>query len=624
MSVSFKSVDHLITAQYRQEQAMLEAFANGSYSVESPYVKLNPYIVCPLSAVIMFNTEEEVEVTLTVKGKEEAGNITHTFPKTKEHRLPVMGLYGDYENTVVLKLSNGVETEVKIQTAPVQDNIGKCTYINTTSEYMQDNIMFTTPAGEDYVAGYDYNGDCRWYLTEPFIFDMKRLKNGNVLIGSNRFIGKPYYMAGICEMSLCGKIYKEYRIPGGYHHDQFEMEDGNLLILTQQAGAATAEDMCVLVDRNTGEILKSWDYKKVLPQDKGKSGSWSEHDWFHNNAVWYDKRTNSLTLSGRHQDAVINLDYETGDLNWIIGDPEGWPQEMVDKYFFTPVGDGEFDWQYEQHACVVLPDGDVMMFDNGHWGSKDPAKYVLSKDSYSRGVRYRINTEDMTIEQIWQFGKERGAQFFSPYICNVEYYRDGHYLVHSGGIGYYDAKPTQVLPAFLDTKDPKTKLQTITVEVEDDVVKYEMHTTANYYRAEKLKFYHEGTNLELGEGQLLGHMAVTEEFLTEVPAEDTGLLLPEINEGKFINEVDRIIFDAKFERGQLVMLQLESMTNDDVHRYFVPTTKQTFLAMCAGTFQESDERVVKFNVNKEGLSGIFKITVIVDDKKYQTGVVVNL
>ncbi len=296
---------------------------------------------------------------------------------------------------------------------------------------------------------------------------------------------------------------------------------------------------------------------------------------------------------------------------------------MVEKYFFTPVGD-EFDWQYEQHACVVLPDGDIMVFDNGHFRAKSKENYVPADKNFSRGVRFRINTEDMTIRQVWQFGKERGKDFFSTYISNVEYYGEGHYMVHSGGIGYYDAKPTQVLPAFLDTKDPKTKLQTITVEVEDDVVKYEMHTTANYYRAEKLKFYHEGTNLELGEGQLLGHMAVTEEFLTEVPAEDTGLLLPEINEGKFINEVDRIIFDAKFERGQLVMLQLESMTNDDVHRYFVPTTKQTFLAMCAGTFQESDERVVKFNVNKEGLSGIFKITVIVDDKKYQTGVVVNL
>ena len=77
-------------------------------------------------------------------------------------------------------------------------------------------------------------------------------------------------------MDLVGKIYTEYRIPGGYHHDQFEMEDGNLLILTQEKNAATAEDMCVLVDRGSGEIIKSWDYKKVLPQEAAKSGSWSE------------------------------------------------------------------------------------------------------------------------------------------------------------------------------------------------------------------------------------------------------------------------------------------------------------------------------------------------------------
>ncbi|MEG0371646.1 MAG: aryl sulfotransferase, partial [Clostridium sp.] len=157
-----------------------------------------------------------------------------------------------------------------------------------------------------------------------------------------------------------------------------------------------------------------------------------------------------------------------------------------------------------------------------------------------------------------------------------------------------------------------------------DVVKYEMHTTANYYRAEKLKFYHEGENLVMGKGQLLGKLAVTEEFLTEVPAEDTGLLMPGTNDAKFINEEDRIIMNAKFERGQLVMLQLESVVDDTVHRYFVPTTKHTFLAMCAGTFQESDDRVVKFNVNKEGLKGTFNVTVTIDDKKYQTGVVVTI
>ena len=157
----------------------------------------------------------------------------------------------------------------------------------------------------------------------------------------------------------------------------------------------------------------------------------------HNNSLWFVEVNRTLTLSGRHQDAIVNIDFDSGELNWIIGDPEGWPQEMVDKYFFTPEGE-DFDWQYEQHAAVVLPDGDVMCFDNGHYRAKNKDNYVLGKDNFSRGVRYRINTDDMTIKQVWQYGKERGAEFFSPYICNVEYYGDDHYMVHSGGIAYID------------------------------------------------------------------------------------------------------------------------------------------------------------------------------------------
>ncbi len=57
-------------------------------------------------------------------------------------------------------------------------------------------------------------------------------------------------------MDLIGKIYAEYRLPGGYHHDQFEMEDGNLLVLTECFENGTVEDMCVLIDRADGSILK--------------------------------------------------------------------------------------------------------------------------------------------------------------------------------------------------------------------------------------------------------------------------------------------------------------------------------------------------------------------------------
>ena len=79
---------------------------------------------------------------------------------------------------------------------------------------------------------------------------------------------------------------------------------------------------------------------------------------------------------------------------------------------------------------MVLPNGDIMCFDNGHWRSKIKENYVDANDNFSRGVIYRINTDDMTIEQVWQYGKERGAEFFSPYICNCEYYERGHYMVH--------------------------------------------------------------------------------------------------------------------------------------------------------------------------------------------------
>ena len=110
----------------------------------------------------------------------------------------------------------------------------------------------------------------------------------------------------------------------------------------------------------------------------------------------------------------------------------------------TPEGE-PFEWSYEQHGVVVCPDGSVMMFDNGHYRSKVKENYMKAKDSYSRGVRYQIDTEKRTIRQMWQYGKERGADFFSPYICNVEYYDEGRYMVHSGGIAYKNNEPLEGL-----------------------------------------------------------------------------------------------------------------------------------------------------------------------------------
>ena len=608
--------EHMIKKQARAEEAMLKELRSGAYTIDNPLVSYNLYLINPLSAVISFYTEEETAVTVTVLGKAKEGNITHTFPRAKEHVLPVVGLYSGYVNRVEVREYRGKVHTVEIEVPDVFDGDSPLESMDTTPEYLQDDCIFLSPSGAELAVAFDYAGDVRWCLNIKCVFDMKRLKNGHILMGTDRLVQMPYYMSGMYETSACGKIYHEYRLPGGSHHDAFEMPDGSLLCLTEDLTSDTVEDMCVLIDRNTGEILKTWDYKNFLEPGLGKSGSWSEKDWFHNNAVWYDEKSHSLTFSGRHMDSIVNIDFETGRLNWILSDPEGWPQEWVDRYFFKPIGT-DFEWQYEQHACLITPDGDVMCFDNHHWGSKIRENYRAAKNNYSRGVRYRINTKDMTIEQIWQYGKDRGAKFFSPYICNVEYYNEGHYMVHSGGSAYNkDGEISESLGA-LEQNMGGTLFAT-TVEICDDKKMLELHTKGTYYRAEKMKLYAEQGNLELGAGSVLGEMGVTKEFDTDIPAPVSSELIPDRYEARIEDEEDRFTFHAKFEKGQLVMLMLEK--GEEKHRYYISTTAVSHKAMCCGTFLESDERVTKTNVNKAGMKGTYEVFVVIDDIKYPCGV----
>ena len=614
--IKYTKIEHIILQQNRAEKEMLAEFENGDYTIENPLVKYNAYLINPLSAVVLFKTDKEVAVTVRVVGKTPAATISHTFPKAKTHILPVLGLYSDYENTVEIEAYRGKKTTLKINVPDVFNGKKIIDYMQTTPEYLEDNIIVVSPAGQDLSTGFDFAGDARWHLTIPCVFDLKRLKNGNLIIGTDRLLKMSYYMSGLYEMSLVGKIYKEYRVPGGYHHDSFELPNGNLLSLTEDLRSDTVEDMCVEIDRQTGEVVKTWDYKNFLnPAKVSHSGSWTDEDWFHNNAVWYDENTNSLTFSGRHIDAMVNIDYETGELNWIIGDPEGWPEEYQ-KYFFKPIGNN-FEWQYEQHACLITPDGDVMCFDNHHFGSKNPDKFAKASESYSRGVRYHINTEEMTIEQVWQYGKDRGAEFFSPYICNVEFYNQGHYLVHSGGIAYdKDGNPSEALGPF--AIQAGGSINSITVEICNNTKMLELKVPGNYYRAEKLTLYTDGINLEMGDGQILGYINDSREMDTEVPAEACGELMPEFCNAHIEDEYDKFTFLSRFVKGDLVLLQLEN--GDEIHRYYISTTSRPATAMCVGTFLDTDDRNTRTVISKTGLSGTYDVRVIINDKKYETGV----
>ena len=610
--------ESLITYQSNLE----EKFKIDGYTIDNPNIILDPYDASPLTALVLFETNDEVEPTITIVGKDELTTYTYKSKKSNMHYLPIYGLYADYENTIIIEYGD-VRKEITIKTNPLPDNFILPTSIKADKEKLSNDLYFFTPSSRGYTCAYDTNGDVRWYLTNYAIWNINKLKNGHMLVSTERLINAPYYMTGLYEIDMFGKIYNEYSLEGGYHHDYYEMPNGNLLVASDNFNSdeGAVEDYIVEIDRQNGNIVKKFDLKSILNMEDGKSENWSSYDWFHNNAVWYDDKTNSITLSGRHQDAVINISYETGNLNWIIGDSTNWSSEYQ-KYFFKPVGDN-FEWQWSQHAAMITPKGYVFLFDNGNNKSKIKENYVSAENSYSRGVMYKIDTKNMTIEQIYEYGKERGSEFYSPYISDVDYLDENHYIIHSGGIVYVDGKNSNQ-PAGLGGAD---KLVSDTVEILNDEIIFEIVLPTNNYRVEKMNFY-DNVSYELGSAKRLGSLGTTK--TTKVKK---GFILnsKKINEEynshniSFNLEEDRLVFNGLFKKGTNVNIILYKDMNLNIYK--VPISKKPYTALCVDIFTEEENEkgitVTKY-INKEGLKGKYKIYLEIDGTVYNTNKYINI
>lgn len=612
-----KDTKSLVTLQSEYEKD----FKTNGYKIENPNIIIDPYKSSPLTALILFETKNDVTPKVTVVGKDNNTTITHTFQNTTKHYLSIYGLYPDYENKVIIEYKEKgkqIKKEVTIKTDKLPDDFPLPTSVNSKKEELGTEFYFYTPSSKGYSCAYDMNGDVRWYLTHYAIWDNTRLKNGNMIVSTERLINTPYYMTGLYEIDMFGKIYKEYSLPGGYHHDYYEMPNGNLLVATDDFDNkyGTVEDYIVELDRKNGKIVSKIDLKNILKMTDGKSENWTSYDWFHNNSVWYDEKTNSITLSGRHQDAVINIDYNTKKLNWIIGDSKNWSKDYQ-KYFFKKVGEN-FEWQWSQHAAMITKEGYVFLFDNGNNKSKIKDNYVPADKSYSRGVMYKINKKNMTIEQIWEYGKERGNDFYSPYISDVDYLGKNHYIVHSGGIVKENGKPSNQ-PAGLSTGN--IALKSDTVELLNDKVIFELVLPTNNYRVEKMNIYND-TKLELGKAKRVGTLGKT-----KVTSKKYGIINNTKNiksiakkyNIKLTKEEDRLVFSGRLKRKNNVNIILYK--NLKSNYYKVKVSKHPYTALCVDIFTEEENKnginITKY-INKEGLKGKYSIYIEIDGVIYQT------
>ncbi|MFT7002911.1 MAG: arylsulfate sulfotransferase [Sulfurimonas sp.] len=381
----------------------------------------------------------------------------------------------------------------------------------------------------------DSQGEYRWWLDQDATYDgygndidrrgylmgMSETKDGTYVFGQGQTWG---------EFDMLGRIIAQRSLPGNYidfsHEARYTANDTVLLRVgkknyrrTDGQLVNTVRDQVIEVDMK-GNLLDAWDMNKILDPlrdnllgalDSGAVclnvdldhagettklepntpfgdavGVGAGRNWAHINAMDYDPKDDSIIVSARHQGVFkIGRDHK---VKWILTPNLGWKGKFADKVL-TPVDhkgnkldcegavckNTDFDWPFTQHAAWLSSRGTLTVFDNGDGrGYEQPA---MATDKYSRFVEYKINEENMTVEQVWEYGKEKGYAWYSPVTSMTEYHPETDSMfTFAGSINLFKKGPIPTLGKITEI-DYKTKK----VEVEIDILTDKPHKP--HYRA---------------------------------------------------------------------------------------------------------------------------------------------
>lgn len=393
------------------ETSLRQEFENNIYTFDNPFIILDPYNESPLSALILFKTEHPSKISITIQGKDKYTEVNHAFSElSDQHILPIYGLYPDFNNKILLKQFSEnneliAENTINIRTEPLPSRLNNLIILTESykENYESDlNYHFY----RDKFA-FDKNGDIRWFLSNEALACYDHLSNSN-----EKFILAPDCPSEnkviLYEIDKLGKIYNLYYSQYGIHHDITRLPNGNLIVLGSQG--ETVEDFVYEIDTSTGLITNYLDFKKILQRTRFHMGN---PDWLHANSIVYDENDNTIIISSNSQSTIAKVTWPEGKIKWILASPEHYMPQLQ-KYLLQPIGNS-FEYSYNHHDINILPDYDnnpntidISVFDNG-----TNRNISNNNSNYSRLVHYRINENDMTVEQIWQYGKERGTELFS-------------------------------------------------------------------------------------------------------------------------------------------------------------------------------------------------------------------
>jgi outer membrane protein assembly factor BamB len=279
-----------------------------------------------------------------------------------------------------------------------------------------------TSPGVVYLVDSAGNEAHRWELPYRPGRHARILPNGNLAYngalpgGPQPFAMWHKYRGGVmCEVDPHGKILREHRDPWA-HHDANHLGDGRILYAAVEAvdpaaihgGVPGTEadgvvyaDVLKEVDAE-GNLLWSWRAAEHLdPQDYPlQPHYWREH-WPLVNSV-AELADGTIVASLRSVSSVIVIERATGKVLWRLGS----------------------DVVAQQHCVSELDNGNLLIFDNGTFRSRESVTYsrVIEVDRTTGGV-------------VWEYHDSTREAFFTPFMGSAQRLANGNTVITESAFG---------------------------------------------------------------------------------------------------------------------------------------------------------------------------------------------
>ena len=416
------------------------------YSIKTD---LNPNKISPLTAMLQIKTDKPCSVRVKVLGDIPVEQYLDSLSTDLE--VSVLGLYPDKLNRVEVTLDyeGGQKIDViEIQTEEIPAFFPSIRVNKLEKDKMEPGMhamdIHFANFGKFRSAPiiFDDLGNIRWYLDLSFhgamVGPFQKIRNGNILVAGRRTI---------YEFDMMGKQIDKTLIDNNYgiHHDVLELPNGDLLLCVGTRDAyiekdnktiLSDSDFMIHFDRKKSKVIQKWDLADHLDVSRDDLNFFRGGDWLHMNALEFDSRDSTIIVSGRNQ-GLLKVSWDD-KLKWIMSPKQNWGASgrkgkgyETKPYLLTAVSSegvpyskdiqtghksaDDFDFPWGPHAPSLLPNGNIIVFDNG------PFRNYNNENNYSRAVEYEIDETNKTFKQVWQYGKERGVKLFSSIVSDVDF-----------------------------------------------------------------------------------------------------------------------------------------------------------------------------------------------------------